>query len=609
MLYLEFYSKSLPMLNLTDDNLNIFIEKLPIAIACLDENRRYFALNAACAEINGVSREDTLHKTIDEVVPDLKEVLTPIFDEIYNTDIPYINKLVEGKTPASDKVRYWQATYQPFLLSSGKKGLLVTAEEITQQVFATKSAETNRKLLTDVLNSLFTFVGLLDENGILLDANKAPLKAAGINIDQVQGKYFWDCFWWTYSDIASNQIKKAVEDVQNGKSVRFDINVRVAAGFITVDFMMGGVYDTQGSLTNIIPSAIDISERKHAEEKLFWSQARFETVINRTVDGLVACNESGLIYLVNNTFEGLVGKKVKVLHANLFDFIDAPSVKKHLSDLAAQVAHEGINKSIASVNKQVVYDLCVLKPTLNIAEIAFTPFLDGSKILYLATISDVSALYQANQALEKSLQEKTILLNEVHHRVKNNLQVMSSLLSLQANSDSTNTETRNALLDSQRRLESMALIHQLLYERDDFTSANLQEFTKKLLILLQDSMVNGNSVKLIQNFSVEPIALKLNQIVPYGFLVTELLTNAYKHAFTDLANQSAPPTITVTLSALEDNIKLILEDNGCGYRTKKSDRPHSLGGELVTIFTRQLRAEICTSVCNGVKHVITFKKI
>ena len=399
------------MLNLTNDSLSTFIEKLPVAIACLDENRRYFALNAVCAEINGVSREDSLHKTVQEVVPDLADALTPIFDEIYNTDTQYINKLVEGKTPASDKLRYWQASYQPLLLSSGKKGLLVTAEEVTQQIFASKSAETNRKLLTDVLNSLFTFVALLDADGVLLDANKAPLDVAGIDIDEVQGKFFWDCYWWTHSDMASSQIKRAIKHVQTGQSVRFDISIRVATGFLWVDFMMEGLYDTHGVLTNIIPSAIDISKRKRAEEQLSWSQARFETVINRTVDGLVACDETGCIHLVNTTFEDLVGQKVDVLHANLFDFIDDPVVKKRLKTLVELVKREGIYQSIDRVSKQVEQDVCVLKPTLNPAEIAFSPFLDGTEVLYLATISDVSALYEANQALEKALNEKTVLLN------------------------------------------------------------------------------------------------------------------------------------------------------------------------------------------------------
>lgn len=596
------------MLNLTDDSLSKFIEKLPVAIACLDENRRFFALNAPCAEINGVSRENTLHRTIEEVVPDLAETLRPILDEIYNTDTQFINKLIEGKTPASDKLRYWNASYQPLLLSSGKKGLLVTAEEVTQQIFATKSAETNRKLLTDVLNSLFTFVGLLDADGVLLDANKAPLKAAGIGLDQVQGKYFWECFWWTYSDLASEQIKQAIKDVQNGKSVRFDINVKVASGFLAVDFMMEGVYDTHGTLTNIIPSAIDISKRKRAEEQLMWSQARFKTVINRTVDGLVACDQNGLIHLVNTTFEALVGQKVDVLHASLFDFIDDPIVKKRLKTLVDLVKHEGIHPTSEKINKRVEQDVCVLKPNLKPVEIAFSPFLDGTEVLYLATISDVSALYEANQALEKALNEKTVLLNEVHHRVKNNLQVMSSLLNLQANTDDTNAETRQALLDTQRRLKAMALIHQLLYERDDFTSANLQEFTKKLLALLQDSMVNGNSVKLIQNYSTKPIAITLNQIVPFGFLATELLTNAYKHAFINFDRQAGSPTITVTLRELEEHVEFILEDNGSGYSVHQDVRPHSLGSDLIAIFSRQLRANISTDAHNGVKHVITFKK-
>jgi PAS domain S-box-containing protein len=294
------------MFNLTHHAFADFIEKLPVAVACLDENRCYFALNKACVEINGVSYEQTIGKAIGDVVPDLESTLTPIFDKIYLHGGEIKNTLVEGKTPASDKTRYWLASYQPLPLDNGKTGLLVTAEEVTQQIFATKSAEKNRKLLTDVLDSLFTFVGLLDPKGVLLDANKAPLEAAGISLEDVEGKLFWDCVWWTYSSASQQRIKQAVIDVQNNQLVRFDIDVQVASGLMAIDFMMKGLYSPDGTLTHIIASAIDISERKIAEDALLLSETRFKTVINRTVDGLVVFDSNGIINLANKRFEELV---------------------------------------------------------------------------------------------------------------------------------------------------------------------------------------------------------------------------------------------------------------------------------------------------------------
>ena len=563
-------------------------------------------MNKACAELNGVSREDTLGKGLEEIVPDLVDVLTPIFDNVYLHNEPTKNTLVEGKTPASDKLRYWMASYQPLALTNGKTGLLVTAEEVTQRIFAVESAATNKKLLTDVLNSLFTFVGLLDADGFLIDANKAPLDAAGIALDDVKGKLFWDCFWWTYSVDSREKIRQAVKTVQQGTPVRFDIDVRVSGGFLTVDFMMEGLKDEHENLTHIIPSAIDISKRKQTELELQLSQARFKNVTDRTVDGLVAFDRDGTIRFVNRRFQQLVHSEVQTNVNDLRTYFKDATVIDRFTSLVKYTDQNDIDYTVHTDKIDTERDICVLYPSLKSVEVAFSPLLDGGEILFLATVADVSALHNANQALEVALKEKTILLNEVHHRVKNNLQVMSSLLSLQANSNNTNETTKEALLDSQRRLKSMALVHQLLYERDDFTYTNVQQFTQKLIQLLQDSMVNGADVKVETYFPSNPITLSLDQTVPFGFLLTELITNAFKHAFDK--DQLGQPTITISIQHQDTDIVVAVADNGKGMKTDSSNIVNSLGTELIYVFSKQLQADLCTVSEKGVTHTFRFTK-
>lgn len=592
------------MLNFDENAFKAFIERLPICIACFDDQRRYIAVNDVCVQINGLSREETIGRTIEELMPGLVEPLTPIFDKVYLQNETVSNKLIEGKTPASDQTRFWLASYQPLLLGDGKSGMLVTAEEITQQVFAKEAAETNKRLLSDVLNSLFTFVGLLDSDGVLLDANNAPLAAAGIALDQVQGKYFWDCYWWTYSESAMKKIKDAVNKAKAGEASRFDIDVRVAEGFICVDFMMEALKDEHGAISHIIPSAIDITERKKAEEQLSFSQARFETVINRTVDGLVAFDQSGVIHFVNKRFEELTENNIFIGKSSIYSYINDDDIHSCINELIDFVYKTGIHSAINSTEERFKQTVCVLHPKNVHVEIAFTPLLDGENILYLATISDVSALYSANQALEKALKEKTVLLNEVHHRVKNNLQVMSSLLNLQAFAEGIGQKTREALLDSQRRLKSMALIHELLYECEDFTRANLQIFTHKLIQLLQDSMTDSHQIKVKTEFTQHIIYLPVDQMVPFGFLITELMTNAFKYAFTK--EQVSYPQITVKIMQMSDDIEVVIADNGCGFDTDVKQQRKTLGNELVMIFAKQLKAELSTVSDNGVVHTLRF---
>jgi two-component sensor histidine kinase len=152
----------------------------------------------------------------------------------------------------------------------------------------------------------------------------------------------------------------------------------------------------------------------------------------------------------------------------------------------------------------------------------------------------------------------------------------------------------------------MALIHELLYEREDFTHANLQLFTHRLLDLLQDSMTNRYGIAMVKDFTLEEISLSLNQMVPFGFLVTELVTNAYKHAFDEKLHES--PTVTVSLQLVQDTIVISVSDNGIGIADADGSNSASLGSELISIFARQLKATLNTANDRGCSHQIKFKR-
>lgn len=495
------------------------------------------------------------------------------------------------------------ASYQPLTLHNGEQGMLVTAEEVTNQIFASKSAEVNRKLLKDVLNSLFTFVGLLDNSGILVDANKAPLEASGLTLDDVKGKYFWDCDWWAYSDECKGKIKQAVADVKKGSEVRFDIDVKVLSGFITVDFMMKGLF-TNEKLTHIIPSAIDISGRKQIENKLRLSQSRFQMVTNRTVDGLIVFDRNGIIQFSNKRFEEFVGKTLFGAESSIYDFFNQKKLSLKLDALIDDLDQYDINTVISKVDNNMYRDIYSLNERIHFVEVSLSPLPDINDTYFLATISDVTALYQSNQALEKALDEKTVLLNEVHHRVKNNLQIMSSLLSLQIHAKETNNTTKEALQNSQRRIQSMALIHQLLYEKEDYNFTDAQQFTSRLISLLKESMVNLREINVVKDFNAERIILNVNQLVPYGFLLTELITNAFKHAF--VGSAILRPEVVITLATDNDNLILTVSDNGQGI-AHTDNTTNTLGKDLINIFARQLNASITTTTQAGVSHNCVFK--
>jgi len=169
----------------------------------------------------------------------------------------------DGRT---DWVRWEMAPWHRADGSVG--GALLFSEVVTARVEAERALAASEARLRAVLDNLFVFVGLLAPDGALLDANRAPLEAAGLSLAGVRGKSFWDCPWWTHDAAAQDRVREACRRAAAGEASRFDAEIRVADdGRMAVDFQIAPLRDARGRITHLVPSAVDITERKRAEDR------------------------------------------------------------------------------------------------------------------------------------------------------------------------------------------------------------------------------------------------------------------------------------------------------------------------------------------------------
>jgi PAS domain S-box-containing protein len=160
-----------------------------------------------------------------------------------------------------------------------RDGKLIGASGIAQDITKRKQAEgavqKSEQHLRNVLNTLFSFVGVLAPDGTLLEVNRSALQVSGVAFDDVYKKKFWDCFWWSYSTELQEKIRHAVERAAAGEPSRFDVDALLVGNrFLPIDFMIAPMRDERGQITHLIPSATDLSERKRAEEALREAQAK-----------------------------------------------------------------------------------------------------------------------------------------------------------------------------------------------------------------------------------------------------------------------------------------------------------------------------------------------
>lgn len=206
---------------------------------------------------------------------------------------------------------------------------------------------------------------------------------------------------------------------------------------------------------------------------------------------------------------------------------------------------------------------------------------------------------------KKANQEKETLLREIHHRVKNNLQIISSMLSLQGNY-LTDKKAILAINESMGRVKSMALIHQMLYQHDRFSSIDMNEYIVQLCLAISSSFESQK--KDIQlNFSLEKIMIDIDTAIPIGLIVNELITNAFKYAFTN----KSEGTIDIVFYKTESNtFCLKIADNGIGIKNINTQKKtNSFGLNMVDILTRQIRGKLIRENKIGTSYLLKFDEV
>ncbi len=549
--------------------------------ALLDEQLHFRLINQVLAGISSHSPEEHIGLSLADVWPQLPDNLladlqTVVADGRSLTDVSLLLNGAQGKQQS------WLLSASPLFTGPDRIGGVLLSARLQKTPLTGKSPLLARR----VLDNLFTFVGVLSPDGTMLDTNRAPLDAAGIVAEDVIGKKFWDCFWWSYDPQAQQKLKQAVKRAAAGDTSRFDAPIRTAGDKrMMVDFMLAPLQDEEGRVTHLIPSAIDISDRVAGESMLRFSEERFRQVVEHTQDGLILTDNSGRILLVNQRASEMFGYANQEMYSLTVEDLVPDDIRPHHVSLRSGYQHNPQARAMAAMRELYAKRK---NGTLFPVEIGLTPleFPEGTRIL--ATIIDISVQKDIQQNLIRSLNEKTALLNEVHHRVKNNLQVVSSLLSLQ--SRSVPEEVRSYFDESQGRIKAMALIHQLLYEQKNYDRIETVSYIRRLADLLKRSYFSqARNLTILIDADIEQSYLDLDSALPFGLLINELVTNSIKHAFPD----GRAGEIHLSLTSSGPRHCLVIGDNGVGLPAGMGPgQSSSLGFQLVPGLADQMHAEL-----------------
>ena len=354
----------------------------------------------------------------------------------------------------------------------------------------------------------------------------------------------------------------------------------------------------------------EIKIRKEISKSLKKSETNYKTIFDNTGTATIIIDESQEISLANAEFEKLSGYSKEELNngKKWVDFIfdeDKKEIEEYYNKLISNFVNNhkynsesylGSNNSPGNFECKFVDKKGQLKNILLI--IVRIP---GTKKI-LASLLDVTEQRKAEEQLKKSLGEKEMLIKEIHHRVKNNLMVISSLLSLQSQYIK-NKDDLEMFEKSKSRAKSMALIHERLYQSNDLKRIDFGEYIEKMSTDMFNTYISDPE-KINLEIDVENAMLDINTTIPLGLILNELLNNSIKYAFPD----GKKGIIRVVFSKRGEYFQLKVEDNGIGFPDNiEFENTDSLGLQLINSLTEQIDGTINLNTNNGASITISFK--
>jgi len=479
--------------------------------------------------------------------------------------------------------------------------------EIIGLMGVSRDIEEIKKIETEIINSekkyrelfenLSDAILIVDVNNKIIDINEA-----GKNLFEIEGKGDVNIYSFVTEDYRDEVKIKSKELREIGFVKGFEVEIITSTGKIKIIEISSEAIYQDGTFNGSRDIIRDITQKKRKDLLLLEQSSKIESIFENSSNVLIWTLDTNFnISSVNSdfikVFNDSVGEPIEI-GTNFFDSLKN-NFRPHLEEVMLEyykTAQNGEPQKFESV----IFDR-------NGKKIIFETFLSpikikGKKKFDLACLAvDLTDKKETEIELRNLLEEKEVLLKEVHHRVKNNLQVISSILNLQS-SYVKDQNTLDILRESQNRIKSMSFIHESLYRSDDFSYVNFSNYINSLSSnLVQSYIIEHGDINL--ELKLGDINLNLDQAIPCGLIINELVSNSIKYAFPNKRQGK----IRIELTKNHNKLFFNVSDNGIGLpKDFNVENTDTLGLQLVYTLISQLDGDIKVINKNGTTFLFNF---
>jgi PAS domain S-box-containing protein len=475
----------------------------------------------------------------------------------------------------------------------------VSASDISDQIEAENRASELKEKFKKTVRVATDLIYELDwETGELFWGDELTTVLGYPNTER-----YVDYDWWL-DKIHPEDLQKVITDVDETleserKKMKLVYRIRTYDG--SYKYVMNRNYvdrKEDGTPSNIIGAIVDISGLVKSEERSDRNKKLLESLAENTWEATWVRDKEGVFLFSNEKYKELfnvAGKDVTGSKLEeIFDEKMAEKIRqrdKQVFDSGDPIVFEESFESDGELRHYKVHQF----PMYDI------PGLDD---VAGGIAVDITNEKKNQEMIEESLEEKETLLMEIHHRVKNNLAVVSGMMQLQAMKE-TDEKIQEKLFASTSRIKTMSTIHELLYKSASFSDLKLADDIE--LLIERITKTYNASVDLETTFDLEPVELNINQAVPCSLIVNEVITNVLKHAYDD----GDKGTLTIVLKEDNGSVELVINDDGRGLPDNFDEYEHNgtLGLELIKILTSQLDGTYTyKNLEKGAQFKLTFEK-
>jgi PAS domain S-box-containing protein len=543
-----------------------------------------------------------------EPAPDFNEFLSYIHPDDRGCIDKIINKRSEG---VFDGIDYRiiladgqeRTVYTQTEAIFNEKNVPIRVKGIVQDITERKKAEEKIESLANIVESSNDAIITKSFEGIITSWNKGAEQVYGYLAEEIMGK----SVSILEPDNLKGEIKLLGEKVKQGKRIQnYETSrLRKDGTIINVSLTLSPVFDSSRKLVAISAIARDITESKRAEEKLRESEEKYRNIVEIANEGILVIDDKLRITYYNKKLSEMLGyNSDEGIGRPIWDYIreeNKVAVKQNM-----EKRRQGINEP---------YELeLICKDGSSLWVLINSKSLHDKNGKFLGSISMLTDITERKIAEDTLAKIETARKKEIHHRIKNNLQVISSLLDLQAEKfrnrkDIKDSEVLESFKESQDRVISMALIHEELHKGGDIDTLNFSKYVEDLADNLTLTYKLGNAKVILDTDIEDDIFFDMDTSVPLGMIINELVSNSLKHAFSGRDKGLIRIKLHKEECESEGNTSYVMSisDNGVGIPENLDIKElDTLGMQLVTSLVDQLDGELELKRNNGTEFIMRF---